>query len=350
MKCGVGDYTGKLANALVRCPNTKVAVLTASTAIPVPAEFEFEVFPVARGWRLWDVGRIASVVRAWRPDLVHIQYPTQGYGRSYLPWLLPTLLRTLRFPLVQTWHEHNFEKAKRNILNAFLRGGLVAVRPDYQAKMPAWYRRLNRKKLFRFIPNASAIPTVVLTNAERANEKSRFTSESKNLIAYFGFVHADKRVELLLDIADPSTDHLLLVCDLDQKDGYNGKILHRIHERPWAGKVTVTGFVPAAQVGRLLAAADAVVLPFRSGGGEWNTSIRAAALQGTFVLTTSSERHGYDATQNIYFAVPDDVPDMRRGLQGFIGRRIAPSNNQIAEWDAIAAAHKSLYQAVLCAS
>ena len=40
-----------------------------------------------------DVSRIAKTVRGWSPDLIHIQYPTQGYGQRYLPWLLPTLFQ-----------------------------------------------------------------------------------------------------------------------------------------------------------------------------------------------------------------------------------------------------------------
>src|ERR1700733_10933458 len=91
MKCGVGDYTASLARALGRCKNTSVAVLTDVAAPPVPPDLEFEVFPIADGWRMLDVFLIASTARRWRPDIVHVQYPTQGYGRRFLPWLLPTL-------------------------------------------------------------------------------------------------------------------------------------------------------------------------------------------------------------------------------------------------------------------
>jgi glycosyltransferase involved in cell wall biosynthesis len=345
MKCGVGDYTANLASALCRCKDTSVAVLTDVAATPVPAEFEFEVLPIAHGWRMADVVRIGMAARRWNPDIVHFQYPTQGYGQRYLPWLLPALFRLVNVPVVQTWHEYHFDKVKRNILNAALRGGLVAVRPDYKARMPRWYRWLIRRKQFEFIPNASAIPRVLLSDAERLAVKSHYASASAHLIVYFGFVFPAKRVELLFEIADPVRDYLVLACDLNPEDEYHKAILDHASREPWAGKAAVTGFLPAEEGGRLLAAADAVVLPFRDGGGEWNTSIHAAAIQGTFVLTTSHERHGYDPSENIYFARPDDVADMGHALRTFVTKRITGQDKDLAsDWEVIADAHKILYE------
>ncbi|MGA9390861.1 MAG: glycosyltransferase, partial [Candidatus Sulfotelmatobacter sp.] len=131
MMCGVGDYTASLAKALGRRKDTSVAVLTDRAATPMPSDFGFEVFPIANGWRMGDAVRIAKLVRHWHPDVVHVQYPTQGYGSRYLPWLLPTLFRVMRMPIVQTWHEYHMETVKRNFLNAVLSGGLIAVRPNY---------------------------------------------------------------------------------------------------------------------------------------------------------------------------------------------------------------------------
>lgn len=351
MKCGVGDYTANLANALMECKGIAVAVLTDQAAVPIPKEFVFEVLPIARGWKMADLNRIARTVRHWAPDVIHFQYPTQGYGREYLPWLLPAFFRFFNIPVVQTWHEYHLDKAKRNILNAVLSGGLIAVRPNYKDTMPGWYRWLIRRKCFEFIPNASAIPKVCLTESAQIDEKSRVGATANNLVVYFGFLLPAKRVELIFEIADPAQDHLVLICDLDPQDEYHRKIQDRMRDPAWSGKVTLTGFLPADKVGSLLAAADAVVLPFREGGGEWNTSIHAAVLQGSFVLTTSIQHKGYDASQNIYFAAPEDVADMRSALRTFSGKKAsAESNNSVYDWKAIADRHKALYQTVLCPS
>lgn len=349
MKCGVGDYTAHLAEALCECENTSVAVLTDEQAKPIPSGRKFEVFPIARGWRMSDVVSIANAARGWRPDVVHIQYPTQGYGPRYLPWLLPTFFRAiLKIPVVQTWHEYHPEgMGRRNLLNALLGGGLVAVRPDYKTMMSASYRWMIRRKQFRFIPGASAIPRVHLSDAERSAIRARFVTAGHKLVAFFGFVHPAKRVELLFEVADPVEHQLVLICDLNPADAYQMKISNLCNSEVWANRVAVTGFLPPEEVGKILAAADAVVLPFQNGGGPWNTSIRAARAQETFVLTTSGERHGYDSSENVYYARPDDVLEMREALRDFIGTRNSqPVKNPRLEWNSIAAAHISLFESI----
>jgi glycosyltransferase involved in cell wall biosynthesis len=347
MKCGVGDYTAHLAEALGRCENTSVAVLTDVQAKPIPSDFNFEVFPVARGWRMLDAVPIAIAARRWRPDVMHIQYPTQGYGHRYLPWLLPTLFRIASVPIVQSWHEHPEGMGRRNILNAALGGGLIAVRPDYTGMMSARYQWLVRRKQFRFIPGASAIPRVQLSDTEISALRSRFALTSGSLIVFFGFAHPAKRIELLFEIADPARHHLVLICDLSSADAYQDRILNLINCEPWAGRVTVTGFLPSEEVGQILGAADAVILPFQNGGGLWNTSIRAAVAQGTFVLTTSRERHGYDSSENVYYAQPDEVSEMREALRTFVGNRNSETvKDPGCEWDSIASAHISLFNTI----
>jgi glycosyltransferase involved in cell wall biosynthesis len=348
MRCGVGDYTASLATALGRCDDTAVAVLTDTAATPVPPDFDFEVFPVADGWRMADVIRIAKVARRWNPDVVHIQYPTQGYRHRYLPWLLPALFSIANVPIVQTWHEYHLEPARRTLLNAVLGGGLIAVRPNYKATMPNWYRWLIRRKHFAFIPNASAIPKVRLSKAERLAIHSHFALPTDRLLVYFGFAYPPKRVELLFEIADPLHDHLVLICDLNSEVEYHKELLDRVSQEPWIGKVTVTGYLPVGEVARLLGAADAVILPFRDGGGMWNTSIHAAVTQGAFVLTTAREQHGYDSARNVYYARPDDLADMSCALRTHAGSR-APEidGDPPSEWEAIAAAHRALYASVL---
>jgi glycosyltransferase involved in cell wall biosynthesis len=348
MKCGVGDYTASLAKALGRCKDTSVAVLTDAAATPIPADFDFEVFPLARGWRMADVVRIGEATRRWRPDIVHVQYPTQGYGFRYLPWLLPTFFSVVNVPVVQTWHENHMERARCNLLNAALSGGLIVVRPNYKAMMPGWYRWLIRRKKFECIPNASAIPRIRLSDKETFAIRSHFAPPPTRLIVYFGFVHPAKRVELLFEIADPAQHHLVLICDLNSKDEYHRAILNRINHEPWIGKVTIAGFLPAEEAGRLLAAAEAVLLPFRDGSGSWNTSVHAAVIQGSFVLTTSREQHGYDTLRNVYYARPDDVADMGLALRTHVGSRSPEiANDPASEWEAIADAHRSFYASVV---
>jgi glycosyltransferase involved in cell wall biosynthesis len=214
--------------------------------------------------------------------------------------------------------------------------------------MPRWYRWLIRHKEFRFIPNASSIPPVRLSGEERAAVRSEAGAHVGEMIVYFGFASPGKGIELLFRVADPERHRLVLICDLSAEDGYHASIIDLASRGDWAGKVTVTGFLPPEDAGRLLAAADAAVFPLLNGGGEWNSSIHGAAAQGTFVLATSLDRRGYDAVKNIYYAVPGDVEEMRQALREHLGRRRPPPADSLeAQWDSIAEAHLELYRKLL---
>jgi glycosyltransferase involved in cell wall biosynthesis len=356
MKCGVGDYTAKLAQALAHNADTSVAVLAVVAASETDViSPRLQLFPVAHGWAVSDLPAILRTVRKWRPDIIHMQYPGQGYGAHKLPWLLPSILAiVLRKPIVQTWHEYYtqttlpmLKTSLLNLLNAILPGKVVVVRPHFQEMMSRWYRLLTRHKVFEFIPNASVFPVVRLTEAERVEIRSKFTSVSARLVVYLGFAYPAKGVESLFEIIDPALHHLLLLCTLDPSDPYQKLILDRTRDSTWQNRVSVAGFLPPEEVSRILAAADAAVFPFREGGGKWNTTLQAALDQGTFVLTTSREQQGYDAQENIFYAHPDDIAGMRCALAAHIGKRLPrDSVRDLVDWNLIAETHLRLYSSL----
>jgi len=344
MQCGIGDYTSRLARSLGKRDDVIVAVLTDIAA--GPAFEDVNLFPIVRTWGLRETSTILGLMRKWRPDIVHVQYPSHSYRK--IQWILPTISLLANGPVVQTWHEYYSPRNWPSVLNAALPGGLVAVRPHYMERMPGWYRWLNRHKEFRYIPNASSIPAVSLTETERDVIHTRLGASENGLIVYFGFAYPAKEIEALFEIADPQRHRLVLVCDLSATDAYQASIIALVNRDDWAGKVTVTGFLPPVEAAKLLAAADAVVLPFRDGGGEWNSSIHSAAVQGTFVLTNSREKQGYDEDANIFYALPSDIPNMQGALRQYAGRRgRGPSVIQGTNWDTIASAHVELYQSLL---
>lgn len=347
MKCGIGDYTAMLAQSLGKRKDVGVAVMTDHGGAGDGSAFEnVELFPIAQTWGLGDTSTVLRLIRKWRPDITHVQYPSHSYRK--IQWVLPTIARIANGPVVQTWHEYYSPRNWPSVLNAVLPGGLVAVRPHYMEKMPGWYRWLNRHKEFRYIPNAASIPAVSLTETERNVFHARLGAPEKGLIVYFGFAYPAKEIEVLFEILDPRHHHLVLICDLNAGDAYHALILALANKEEWAGKVTVTGFLPPVEAARYLAAADAAVLPFRDGGGEWNSSIHSTAAQGTFILSNSLEKQGYDEDANIYYTLPGDVPHMKRALQEFAGRRRKGLFNvHGTSWDTIASAHLELYQRLL---
>lgn len=350
LTCGVGDYTAMLAETLAEKGGLDVTVLTSIGAHAQPEHTAVRVLPLVTTWRLAELRKIRGRVAELQPDLIHLQYPTQGYGRRMMPSFLPAAIGTLGIPVVQTWHEPlSWKGWFRYLPNALTRDTLVVVERAYQSFLPSWYRWLLMRKRVEFVPVFSNIPVRKLSSTERDGIRSRFGKPGKNMIAYFGFVHRLKGVEKLFEIADPRLDHLVVLSELNDDDHYQHTIRRLTQAPRWASNVTVTGFLPAEEVAGALAAADAAVFPFLNGVSLRNASVLAARIQGTFVLTTSGNRRGYCAEENTYYASPDDCSEMRTGLRAHLGTNRSGASLEGATRHGVARRHLDIYRAVLLA-
>jgi glycosyltransferase involved in cell wall biosynthesis len=160
---------------------------------------------------------------------------------------------------------------------------------------------------------------------------------------FFGFLYPAKGVEQLFEIADPAQD-VLVIAGAAQDPGYMLRLEDAAKAHGWSpDQVRYLGFMEEAPAADLLAAADAVVLPFLAGAGDWNTSVHAALAQGTPVITTAVEPRGDDEARNLYTARIADVAEMRQALSALAGRR-APPAPMAQEWSRIAQAHLAFYR------
>lgn len=348
MLCGVGDYTATLAAEISKQEGVEVGVLTSVGAADSPAErrVNAELMPLIQHWRFSELPKAISVIRRWRPDIVHIQYPTLGYGKNWMPYFLPLLLKFIGMRVVQTWHEP--PTRFRFFPNALTRDVLIGVEPDYLRQISKRYAWLVKRKANHFIPVGSSIPRAELTDAERAQIRQRYVGSGKNMVVNFGFVYPTKRVETLFRIADPQRDIIVLATHLDvQNNPYHQEIMRGIEGGIWAGKVVVTGFLEAEDVAKVLCAADAAIFPFQNGVGMRNTSFLAAKSQGTFTITTSNTKQGYDPETNVYFAHPGDDEAMRDALNRYKGKRLNKESRESFDWANIASEHISLYRDIV---
>lgn len=349
-KCGIGDYSYRLAKVLAAQPDMHVGVLTSASFGDGQMYEGIEMFPVVHGWRMREIQKFVKLIRSWSPDIVHVQYPTQGYAGGLLSWFLPLVAFVLGKKVVQTWHEfyRNFRIALPFFIKAVVPGRLVVVRPEYKQGLHPLFRLALSKRKFLYIRSASSIPRIHLGSREKNELRARYLNGQKRLIVFFGFVYPNKGVELLFEIANPASDHIVIAGETGEGGEYRKQILELASSDPWKKKVTITGFLSPHDAAALLSIADAVILPFRVGGGEWNTSIHAVVLQGTFVITTSIKHNGYDNKHNVYYAKVDDVQEMRTALGAYAGRRrehIEDSDGD--EWQRIADAHLSLYRSLV---
>jgi glycosyltransferase involved in cell wall biosynthesis len=231
------------------------------------------------------------------------------------------------------------------VLKALVPSALVVVRPAFRSNLPALFRRLLGRRQLHYIANGSPLPTADPSPQQREALRREWLQGAQRLLVFSGFVMPGKGVELLFEVADPATDRLVISGQCDD-EGLRRLIEDKQAQGPWQGRITRVGFLPAADLAMLLALADAVVLPFRSGGGIWNSSIHGATAQGSFVLSTSRDEPGYDPGRNIYFARVDDVEGMRAALAAHAGTRRPPVAAGV-EWSGIAQRHVELYRSRL---
>ena len=343
MRCGVGDYTCKLVGALEQLPGVTAGVLT-SVAAAASAHRPEAFFPVMERWNLPSLPRIIRTIKKFGPDIVHLQYPA-SFGRVIVPNFLPLVCQALGIAMVQTWHEHPIYS---QMINALPNDTLVVVDPGYPASYRHPYRFMVRHKQCVTIPIGANIPRAELSAEQRKQVRIDFNSEECRLIVYFGFAIHQKGVEDLLQAADPATDRIVLMCELDPKDPYQAKIMALSESEKWQGKCFCKGYLENDEAASILAAADAAVFPFTDGATPRNGSILAARLQGTFVVTTHAHFRGYHAAEHTFYLAPGNRAGIREALELHAGERQvgAPA---VAGWNEIALRHRELYESILAA-
>lgn len=345
IKCGVGDYTYIVASQLAAMPELEIGVLTSAGTNDCHG---IQVYKNGGSWRWRDLSHILAAVRQFSPDIIHIQYPTAGYGRHKMPVFLPCILRNSGFSIVQTWHEViRGARCLRYLPAAICQDAITVIEPDYEFQTPDWFWKLATRQHLKRISIGSNIPAAELTSSEREQLRQKLSGGQERLLSYFGFAAPPKAVEILFSIADPKRDHLLLVCELNPEDSYHSTLLEIAQSPQWRGKVTITGYQGHQRVAELLAAADAAIFPFRDGATRRNASIMAAAMQGTFVVTTSTSRSGYIPGEHASFVAPGDIEGIRTALEAHSGERAATPSLLAGDWKLVAADHLRLYQEIL---
>src|SRR5262249_24892283 len=170
-----------------------------------------------------------KIAQQFEPDIVHLQFPTQGYdyvnGLTAIAW---NTRKRFRLPFVTTLHEFlprslgRFESHVHAL--ALLSSMIVVVRPAFRVRMPWYMRALIRGDTMKLLPNASIVPQARPTDAERDALRQKLGTGARKLVAFFGFSYPHKGVELLFRIANPARHHLLLIGHLAERDAYHREL------------------------------------------------------------------------------------------------------------------------------
>lgn len=298
-KCGVGDYTARLAEALAAA-GQQVTVITSAGPAP-PDEGGVRVL---RTVSEWDVPGVAGVVRllgAAGVDVVNIQYPTQEYGRRPMVNLLPWLVRAqLRLPAVATVHEYGSYRVPgrlRLALTARLSRAVIATNRAEAELLERWAGGPAAR--YTTIPIGSNLPCAPPAAFSRPELRARLGAGPNTVVlAFFGFISPSKGVELLLPALaralalDPHLDlQLWLLTDREpaaaRYQAYHAAFAQALGGSVHAGRVVWTGYLEPAQASAHLLSADLAILPFLDGASLRRGSLLAALTHGLPVISTT---------------------------------------------------------------
>jgi len=261
--CGVGDFMYRMWEELIRTGHTA------------------ERLTLVRG-------DVKASLRAWatsfgRNQLVYVSYPSEGYGKSLLPFLLA--LGNSRNVVL---HMHEYSSKNRYcrfLLRRFQRMERLffSNREDYLRYVSDCGLSKDSSELagWRVMPTPSNIP---LTASEGLRNPARVK------IVHFGQIRPLKGLEDLAEVMcslqDQAVDRVVMGGVPIGYETYASEISARFSR---AG-VTVKLNLTAEQISQELATAHVGIFAFPDGADERRGSLIAAMAHGVLCVTTHSSR------------------------------------------------------------
>lgn len=387
---GVADYTRQLAFHL-RAKGLEPLVVTTHEWARAAGEGALGVT------ERWDVKGVAACARALRRldlDLVHVQLAPSVFGFSRAVGLLPLLLPA-RVPLIVTLHEYGVwpgpgrgrRPARSALWSALERLGyvdretlllvpkaacLLVPSPENRDVLLARFPRKAEAALE--VPIGLNIEVAPGTRTQARVEVRRELGAAPDapLVVFFGFLHPEKALDQLivavaaLRARRPGTQLLLIGgAESHSVPRAAAKRLRRELERV-AGAcgmqehVHFTGYLPGAEVSRLLLGADVAAFPFDAGVTRKSSSLLAALAAGVPVVATAppGAPSGATADDGVLRVRPGDTAALTDALgrvlgDGALAGRLTAAGRALAAsqgWDVIAAVHAEVYAGALAAS
>jgi glycosyltransferase involved in cell wall biosynthesis len=348
MKCGVGDYTYNLCKSL-KYQGCDIEVIT-STKCDNKINRDFVIHNIVEQWNFNSKDMILNKLKEINPDIVHIQYPSDEYGKSFFINFLPRIIKKeLGIKVVETVHEYLNYTAKgkvRNLINYIYADELIVVEEQYISKIKGFLPFISKKLNITYIPISSNIPVSSITKEGFSTLKEELGLKDEKIISYFGFINELKGFETLLEsfkeiVQNHNKVKLLVLSEVNEKNDYHNKMIKIIKDYNIESKIIIVGFIESSEkVANLLKISDLCILPFRDGLSERNGSFLAVYNQGIPIITTSKEDRKHE--DNVFYVKPGDSDGIIQCAKGILKEKIIVNRN-ILSWDEVAHKHKNIY-------
>lgn len=373
---GVADYTRRLA-AELRFTEVEPVVVTTHRH----ARDRAAVGATDR----WDVRGVAAAARVLRDldlDVVHVQFAPSVFGHSRAVGLLPLLLPDV--PLVVTLHEYGVRTVPGRVRPALWaaaeargwgdRETLLLVPRAARLLVPSpEHLAVLHDRCRWWLTAALEVPVgvnVELSGRDRPSARAQVRRElgadpDAPLVVFFGFLHREKALDRLIAAvaavrAERPAARLLLIGGTESHSVPRsaGLQLRRELEQVaaahgMADAVRITGYLPDAEVDRLLRAADVAALPFDSGVTRKSSSLLTALAAGVPVITTAPAGELDRPTEDdgVLRVPPRDTVALTDALRRVLGdgalagrlRAAGQARAAAQGWPAIAATHAAIY-------
>ncbi len=325
-RCGVGDYTAMLTEALC-ASGWHVHIFTTQREVQPTVSPQLTVSAVVPAWTVRQVWAVAAMVAHGRPEAVLLQYVPYLYARRgvggaapLLAWLLR--LRGLRVvtvmhePYVPLWKTLRWFVV--GLIQRAMLLGVLSASAGVATSTGFWAGELRRwlpwyGQRIRRVAVGSNIPLLPFNAAERMAQRQRLDiAPHEVVLVFFGKLHVSKLIESVLRspsyLRERGVPATLLMIGQDAAEV--SPVMGRLGIAP--DGVRCTGYSSVEDVSRYLHCADICLAPFIDGVSTRRTTVMAALQHGVAVVTT--EGH---STERDLFA--QDVAMTRAGDEhGFL--------------------------------
>lgn len=303
MPCGVGDNTIELAKYLVSRGNT-VEIITSSESDENSCLPGINIHRTMRGWSLLHGGTLIIKIIEIEPDVIHLQYPSKGYGKGFAPSLIGMQLkaRRIKAPLIVTLHEFSHAHTMRKAaIVPLLSEASAMIIPSVQERDSLLRRFGTLKKIPSYvIPIGAVLPVGFVElreslKARRDELLKKWDAKSDSIIVNYGFIQPHKGIELIIKAVSALRSDGF-PCEFwhignfnSTKNRYHRFLEYLSREGNLRGAVRFLGFLPLEQASEIFTIARVGVFPFTDGYSDRRSSMISFAHFDAPLITTKSE-------------------------------------------------------------